>query len=50
MARGAQVRVPGADSRQLAEVSRTVQTVQQAQATARQVQQLSRGQKPKFTR
>ena len=50
MGRGAQVRVPGADTRQLAEVSRTVQTVQQAQATARQVQQLGRGQKPKFTR
>ncbi len=50
MARGAQVRVPGADSRQLAEVSRTVQTVQQAQATARQVQQLAHGQKPKLRR
>ena len=50
MACGAQVRVPGADSRQLAEVSRTVQTVRQAQTTARQVQQLARGQKPKLRR
>ncbi len=48
VARGSQAQLPGVERQRLADVSRTLQTVNQAQEIARQVQKLAQGNKPKL--